>query len=106
QRGRVQLPSRLGIPQQDGLVVAAGGEPLAVRREGERVDRAAVPGERRLFTYQRLGVPELDRVVLAARHERPAVGQEDDGVDVTRVPFYGRERRPQVEFHTFTVLSL
>jgi len=68
------------VPETDGLVGAAGGEDLAVRRKGDRDGSAAVAGEGAQF-LERGGVPEFDQAIDAGGSEAFAVPRECAAVD-------------------------
>jgi hypothetical protein len=71
--------ARGGVPAPQGRVPAARVDGLAISRDGDREDRAAVPAVRRQF-LARSGVPAADRRVVGDG-QRPAVGREGQGVE-------------------------
>src|SRR5262249_18021673 len=84
----LELLLALDVPDLDGGVLAARGEPLAVRAEGDAVDRFLVSAEI-LDLLAVGGIPETDRLVLVgrARGEKRAVRAERDGPDQIGVAF-------------------
>lgn len=79
-------PARPDVPQEDGLVVAAAGEDITLRREGETVDVVVVAEERGgLHRSARDPVPEADGLVVGARGNGPGVGGPGDGRDAGHV---------------------
>ena len=68
------------IPDADGLIEAAGGDPRAIGRKGDGVDAVGGLGER---VKARAGghIPDFHRAVRRAGDEPLAVGREGQGVD-------------------------
>src|SRR5437762_3344690 len=61
------------VPELDDVVVAAGGDGLAVRREGDGFDHLLVAFEGQPFLARR-HVPDLDGLVAAAGDEALQIG--------------------------------
>ena len=57
------------------LILAAGEDPLAIRRKLNRADRIAVSGHRPQWLAAR-GVRNANRIVIAAAREQLSVGRE------------------------------
>src|SRR5262249_41813287 len=72
------------VPEADRLVLRAGSQHLAVRREGQGVDGPFVPCEVANF-LPRVGVPEADDCFAACRKQALAVTREEKVRDVAPV---------------------
>ena len=72
-------------PKPDRLVVAGGGQRLAVAGEADAGD-AHLVADQLLQLLARLDVPQPDGLVLAAGGERLAVGRHRQRLDVAGVP--------------------
>src|SRR5262245_49394068 len=76
-RSRRLLPPVPDWPNRDRRVHAPRGKRSAVRREGDRDDRAAVPFQRGKFLAGG-SIPEADLLVAAPRsQQRPVRGERD-----------------------------
>ena len=76
----------VGVPQPHAAVVAAGGQPAAIRTEAHRVDGIALlsPGHGDRAAGRRL--PQAQRVVLGDGSQAAAVGAEGHAADRALVP--------------------
>src|SRR5207253_1566210 len=93
---------RRPVPNADGPVQAARGEPLALRVERHTAHPVAVTAEGQGFLAA-FGVPDLHRPVAARRGQAVAPGAErqvvdDAGVAAERAEFLAAGRIPEVDF--------
>ena len=77
---RLDVLAGVGVPDFDRLVLAAGGDGLAVGAEGEAPDAVGVAGVAAQGASG-VGVPDDDGAVGAGGDDAPAVGAEGDGLD-------------------------
>src|SRR5262249_47177821 len=68
------------VPEANRLILTGRGQRIAIRTEGDAVDRAGVSGESADFLAAG-EVPEFDRVIEAGRHQQLAVRTERTAVD-------------------------
>ena len=82
----VSVPFRWRIPHLGRRIVAASGNPLAVRAKSHRENPLAMPLERAQFlSAGRL--PDLGRVILTARDDPLAVWRVGHSMNPAAVPF-------------------
>ena len=88
-----------GIPELDGLVLAAPSQELAVRRPDQRVPLRHA-GER-LLQGRSSGIPKPHRFVLAATGQSLAIGRKCDRPDSIFMSVQGVEFAPRGEIPKF-----
>ena len=81
-------PAGYGIPDLDGLVARARGQPAAIGRPCDGIDRVSMALERS-YTPAAYGIPDLDGVVVRARGQPPAIGRPCDRLDRVAVALEG-----------------
>ena len=101
---RLQRRSRGRVPEPDRLVVRARRHQLAVRREGDRVDRARMALER-LQRRSRGRVPEPDRLVARADATSLPSGEKATELTESEWPSSVCSGAPVAASQSLTVLS-
>src|SRR5262249_34339918 len=78
---------RIGLPEDDARISAAGGETSAIRAEGNRQHRAKVPtlqsGSQRLQVFAVFSVPQPHCAVLAGSRQQTTIRAKGDIGDFT-----------------------
>ena len=77
---RMQVFSRIGVPQADGCVSIPTCDGAAIRTERNATDHTFMPCER-MQVFSRIGVPQADGCVSIPTSDGVAVGTERNAID-------------------------